>query len=402
MLKRLGLGLLVTLLLMTAAKFVEHTSLGHRIETGTFEILQWPLPKARKELPVVVVNMSDFPRDANQVTSRAAIRQTLEKIVAQRPLAVGIDLDFSPELNSWIDDDDPAFFAFCLKLKRETGVAIYLGVYRAIGEEPKTWLGSIVYKELAAALTVADDTKRLPLWLQAKGSSEKLPTLSAALANVYEPTQVNPATILSRVVEVTTDNRPGIERQAEDQMLFGESLVNYSNLEEIQRGTILDASLASIAASRDSLTGKIVLLGDATRFEDSFIVPGRERTVAGVYLLACTVYTLAVEPLYELNLPLRLVLDLGVSIILMLIVEALRVHYVNRRPGSRFYAARDKAVWMLIAFVSALALLIVRWTNIMWFDVPLIAFALLLHPKIEHRTDHALKRLRRKKKRVAK
>jgi hypothetical protein len=69
MLKRVGLGMLVTILLMTAAKFVEHMPLGHRIETATFEILQWPLPQSRKELPVVVVNMSDVPRDANQVTS---------------------------------------------------------------------------------------------------------------------------------------------------------------------------------------------------------------------------------------------------------------------------------------------------------------------------------------------
>jgi hypothetical protein len=281
-------------------------------------------------------------------------------------------------------------------------VPIYLGVYRTIGEESKTWLGDEDYKELAAALTAADDTKRLPLWLQAKGSSEKLPILSAALADAYKPTQLDPASILSLVVEKSPDNKPGIEREAEDRMLFGESLVNYSKLEEIQQGTVREVSPASIAASRDSITGKIVLLGDATRFEDAFCVPGRERPIAGIYLLACTVYTLAVEPLYELNMPMRLAFDLSVSIILMLIVEMLRARYVKKRPGTKFYAARDKAIWVVIAVVSVLGLLIVRWTNIMWFDIPLIAFALLLHPKIEHRVDRAWKRLRRKKRQVAK
>ena len=400
MLKRLGLGLLVTLLLVAAAKLVEHSHIGHRIETVTFEILQWPLSKSDEELPIVVVNMSEVARDMDQVTSRSELRQALKAIVAQRPLAVGINLDLSPGLDGWIANDDPAFFHFCLKLKRENNVPIFLGVYRTIGEGPETWLGSEEYKEMAAALIAADDTKRLPVWLQAKNSDEKLPTLSAALADTYGPAQLDPATLLSRVVEATADNKPGIERQGEDRMLFGETLVNYSKLEEIQRATLREMTPAAIAGSGDLLTGKIVLIGDASRFEDSFIVPGHERPIAGVYVLACVVYTLAVEPLYELNMPMRLFLDLGTSIILMLIVEALRVRYVNKRPGSRFFAARNKAIWMVIAVVSILGLLVVRWTNIMWFDIPLVAFSLLLHPKIEHRMDHALKKLQPKKRRT--
>lgn len=400
LLERFAIGMVVTVLLMLGAKFVEHSSFGHRIETSMFEILQWPLPKSNKALPIVVVNMSDVPRDTDLVTSRAAIRRTLQAVVDQGPLAVGIDLDFSPGLDGWIADDDPEFFEFCLKLKQERNVPIFLGVYRTTGAGPETWLGSKDYKELAAALTAANDTKRLPLWLQAKGSSEKLPTLGAALADTYRPTQLDPASWLARVVEVTTNNKPGIERQAEDRMLFGESLVNYSKLEEIQNSTLREISPASIAGSRDLLGGKIVLIGDATRFEDPFIVPGRERPIAGVYLLACVVYTLAVEPLYELNVPARLFLDLGISIILVLIVEGLRVRYVKKRPGSRFFTARNKAIWMVIAVVSLLGLLIVRWTNIMWFDIPLIAFALLLHPKVEHRVDHAWEQLRPKKRRA--
>ena len=400
MVKRLSMGMLVTLLLLTAAKFVEHSHIGHRIETATFEILQWPLPNSDEELPIVVVNMSEVRRDMEQVTSRFAIRQALESIVAQRPLAVGIDLDLSPGLDGWIAKDDPAFFDFCLKLKRESNVPIFLGVYRTIGAGPETWLGSEEYKEMAAGLTAADDTKRLPVWLLAKNSNEKLPTLSAALAETYKPTQLDPATLLSRVVEVTADNKPGVARRGEDRMLFGETLVNYAKLEEIQRATLKEITPSAIAGSGDLLTGKIVLIGDATRSEDSFIVPGHERPIAGVYVLACVVYTLAVEPLYELNLPMRLFLDLGASIILLLIVEALRVRYVNKRPGSRFFAARNKAIWMVIAVVSILGLLIVRWTNIMWFDIPLIAFALLLHPKVEHRMDHALKKLQPKKRRA--
>jgi hypothetical protein len=388
--------MVVTVMLMMVVKFVEHSSVGHRIETTMFEILQWPLPKTNKELPIVVVNMSDVPRDKDLVTSRAAIRQTLQAVVDQKPLAVGIDLDFSPGQDWWISDDDPQFFEFCLKLKRERNVPIFLGVYRTTEAGPETWLGSKDYKELAAALTLNVDTKRLPLWVLAKDSNQKLPTLGAALADTYRPTQLNPAWF-SRVVEVTTDNKPGIERQAEDRMLFGESLVNYTKLEEIKKSTLREVSPASIAASRDLLKGKIVLIGDATRVEDTFNVAGQVPTIAGVYVLACVVYTLAVEPLYELNIPMRLFLDLSISIILMLIVELLRAHYVNKRPGSRFFEARNKAIWIFILLVSLFGLLIVRWTNIMWFDIPLIAGALLLHPKIEHRIDKVWHKLKPKK-----
>jgi CHASE2 domain-containing sensor protein len=397
LLERLVIGMVVTVLLMLAVKFVEHRSVGHRIETTMFEVLQLPLPKAKKPLPIVVVNMSDIPRDMGQVTSRAALRRTLQAVVDQGPLAVGIDLDFSPGQDWWIDDDDPQFFEFCLKLKQERNVPIFLGVYRTTGEEPDTWLGSKDFKELAAALTLNVDTKRLPLWIQAKGSSEKLPTLGAALAKTYGPTQLNPASWLSRVVEVTRDNRPGIERQAEDRMVFGESLVNYTKLEEIQNSALREANPASIAGSRDLLKGKIVLIGDATRFEDPFNIAGRERSIAGVYVLACVVYTLAVEPLYELNIPMRLCLDLGISIFLMLIVELLRARYVKKRPGSRFFEARNKAIWIVVIVVSLFGLLIVRLTNIMWFDIPFIAVALLLHPKIEHRVDRVWHKLKPKK-----
>ncbi len=400
LLERFVIGMMVTVLLMLAVKFVEHRSFGHRIETFMFEILQWPLPKPNKELPIVVVNMSDVPRDTDLVTSRAAIRRTLQAVVDQGPLAVGIDLDFSPDQTWWIDDNDPQFFDFCLKLKQERNVPIFLGVYRTTEAGPETWLGSKEYKELAAALTLNVDTKRLPLWVQAKNSSEKLPTLGAALADTYGPTHLDPSSWFSRVVEVTTDNKPGIERQAEDRMLFGESLVNYSKLEKIRDSALLEVSPASIAASRDLLKGKIVLIGDATRFEDPFNIVGRERSIAGVYVLACVVYTLAVEPLYELNIPMRLFLDLSISIGLMLIFEGLRVRFVNKRPGSKFFEARNKAIWIVIILVSLSGLLIVRLTNIMWFDIPLIAVALLLHPKIEHRVDHVWKKLRPKKQRA--
>ncbi|HXU35329.1 MAG TPA: CHASE2 domain-containing protein [Blastocatellia bacterium] len=387
MLKRLWLGMLVTLLLMTATKFIETTSLGHRIETFLFEALQSQLPSfdSKEQMAIQVVDMTKIRRGKDQVTLRDALRKTIEAIVAQHPSAVGIDVDFSPGASGWQDDDDPNFFDFCLKLKQDSNVPIFLGVYRTIGERSDTWLGSDKYKALAAALRVDEDTKRLPRWLLAKGSNEKLPMMSAALATSYRPSLPELAWKLSRTVEVTSDNTHGIERRGEDQMLLGLSLINYSKLEEIQRETIFTINPDAIADSERALAGRMVLLGDATEFEDPFPVPGRDTRIAGVYLIASAAYTLAVDPLYELNGGARLTLDLLISILIIVRVEWLRFRYVKVRAGSRFDRAQSRSIWIAIVAVTLIGFLMTRWLNIMWFDFPLIVFALLLHPKVEHR-----------------
>jgi hypothetical protein len=236
---------------------------------------------------------------------------------------------------------------------------------------------------------VDEDTKRLPRWLLAEGSHEKLPMLSAALATTYQPSLPEPARGLSRTVEVTRDNAHGIERQGEDQMLFGLTLVNYSKLEEIQRETILTIRPDAIADSRRLFAGRMVLLGDASEFKDAFIVPGRNAPVAGVYVIASAAYTLAVEPLYELNPAARLTLDLLISILIILRVEWIRPRYVKKRTGSRFYKAQSRSIWIAIGGVSLIGFLMIRYLNIMWFDFPLVGFALLLHPKVEHHLSSA-------------
>jgi CHASE2 domain-containing sensor protein len=396
MVKRVAMGMLVTVLLMAGSKYVEHTPFGHKVETITFEYLQRLLPSYSEEMPIIVLDISRIPGGKDQPTSREALRQTLTALVAQRPSAVGIDVDFSPGLNGWQDDDDPEFFDFCLKLERDSQVPIFLGVYRTIGEKSDTWLGSAKYKELAAALRAEDDTKRLPRWLQAKDSNERLPMLSAALAESYHPASSDAARRLSRTVEVFTQNTEGIELKGEDEMLFGLALVNFSRLEQIQRETLLMLKPESIAESGQHFAGKIVILGDATESQDYFNVPGREAPISGVYLIACAAYTLAVEPLYELNTGARLALDLVISVLIILRVEWLRSHFVRKRPGPVFHRKQSRSIWLALVIVTFIGLLMTWGLNIMWFDFPLVGFALLLHPKVEHNLNSFWRKLRAK------
>lgn len=194
--KRILIGLLVTVLLTSAIKYAESTRPGKDAEKWLFANLQRLLPSFSEDLPVLVVDTSRIPGGKDQVTSREALKQTLTAIVAQRPAGVGVDIDFSPDVDGWQLDDDPKFFDFCLALTKESGVPIYLGVYRTIGENSDTWLGSAKYKGLAAALRAENDTMRLPKWIQTRNSEEKLPLMSAALADSYQRSHPTVATPL--------------------------------------------------------------------------------------------------------------------------------------------------------------------------------------------------------------
>jgi CHASE2 domain-containing sensor protein len=383
MFRRILLGTLITILMIAVTKYVESTPTGKEIEKFTFANLQRLFPPFSEDLPIVVVDMSKILGGKDQVTSREALKQTLTAIVAQRPSAVGIDVDFSPGVDGWQAPDDPDFFKYCLKLRDESKVPIYLGIGRTMASNSDTWLGSADYKTLAVALRAEADTMRLPKWIQAKGANDKLPLMSAALASSYLSKHENAAAKISRTIEVFTGDND-IEVGGENDVPFGMSLVNYSRLAQIQREISFTLSPAAIAESGRVFTDKMVLIGDATESSEKFNVPGHDPTVPGVFVIACAAYTLAVEPLYELNTVTRITLDLLISVFILGGVEFLRFRYVNRIAGPRFYKAQGRFLFVVIASTWVFGLILVVWLNIMWFDFPLFALAWLLHPRVEH------------------
>jgi CHASE2 domain-containing protein len=348
----------VTILLTSAIKYVESTQPGRDTEEWLFAQLQRLLPSFSKDLPLLVIDMSRIPGGKDQVTSRETLKLTLTAIVAQRPAAVGVDLDFSPGFDGWQLDDDPKFFDFCLELSKESGVPIYLGVYRTIGENSDTWLGSPKYKGLAAALRAENDTMRLPKWIQTTNSEERLPLMSAALADSYRRSHSDFATSLARTVEVFTEKNQRIEVRGENAILFGTSLINFSRLAQIQRETSYMLKPETITESGRVFAGKMIVIGDVDDAGDHFKVSGYAPLIPGVFLIASAAYTLAVEPLYELNTPVRLILDFFLSGIVIAGSEFLVTRYVNKRPGSRFFKAQSRFIWAVILFVIVIGLLI--------------------------------------------
>src|SRR5215471_2326317 len=204
-------GLLVTAILLAAKSLAEQSPIGHQAEMLAFEFLQARLSPFKKEerLPILVVDMSEVPGGRGQITPRDTLRSLVDAMAHsnQKPKAIAIDLDFSPDASGWRDEADPEFFDFCLKV----GVPIFLGVYRTRAEGASAWLGLPEYSPLAAGLVVQeDDTSRVPQWIQAKGSPDRLPTLGRALAGAYRTRLPEPPGWLRWAVEMTADNEHGL------------------------------------------------------------------------------------------------------------------------------------------------------------------------------------------------
>jgi len=360
---------LVACLVIGAKVGFEHLQWSHRIEILAFEFLQGVMPQfsSTDRLPVFVVDMSKIPGGKDSVTLRADLRNLIEAIVKQRPKAVAIDVDFSPDEKGWRDDNDPAFFNFCLDISKQTGIPVFLGVYRTRMALPDTWLGSAKYKDLAVDIMFPAEVFRVPLKFPRSG---QLPALSAALADAYAKPDAlpEPPQWLKRVVKRPQE---GI-------------LVNYSKLDQIKHETLpLTNPTCVTEFGRPFFDGRMVLIGDATGALDHRYVPGRFETAPGVYVHACAAYTLAKEPLYEPTLKAKIVADVIVALLVILGVAWARFRHVEAESPFSWHSLEFKWINRAIVLVSIVGIVLVRWAGIMWLDFLLVIYALRLHPNVE-------------------
>ncbi|HKY52796.1 MAG TPA: CHASE2 domain-containing protein [Anaerolineales bacterium] len=395
--ERLFWSAFTIVVLLAATHALHFTDKGHRLELDTYEFLQNLLPSgADEELPITVVDIGKVPGGKDGPTSRPKLREMIDALAKHRPAVIGIDINFSPGATGWKVDDDPKFFDYCLAVKKETGIPIYVAVYETQDEPSTTWLGLDRYKELAAASLVdPTDTRRIPLWIKSDTSSEKLQTLSAALAKSMRGTSPGPLSFLKGTLESLNDHEYGIER-GEDRMRFGMSLVNYRRHDQIRSETLSTISAQSINEAGEKFTGKMVLVGDATNAQDSFSVSGHGQ-IPGVYVLASAAYSLAADPLFEFNSRWRIIFDVLFAAILFAGIETVRRIYVKKIAGKRFHKARLAMTWGLAFLVFVLSIAAILFLHIVWFDFPAIIAALLLHTRVEHFISHRWKKSKDKR-----
>lgn len=387
-------GLVVTFILLLTKEWLEVTPIGERLKSNTYDLLQERLSSAinNEDLPVVVVDISESDAlkqkasdGGDAVTPREPLIKLITAIAKQKPRAIGVDVDFSPEQGRYLTRTDPEFFAACLRLRDVTNVPIFLGIFRSQTLPPDTWLGSRDYEPLAASIVVPNDFKKMAQWMQVYGDTpRKVPTLSAALADAFYKSDWQPPRLL-RWVLVSTE-----EKKLAPRIKVAEFLIDYSPLDALDKETMRLKALVKqpeVASElREELTDKIVLIGGATlgKESDTFVAPNRSSPIPGVYVHACAAYTLIKGPLYEWKPTIRLTLDILLSAIVFGIVIAVTEYY--RLRTDRIVATRRLGVAVALSIACVLVVVgvgLVPRTRIMWDDFLLVIVVVLVHPSVE-------------------
>jgi hypothetical protein len=346
-----------------------------------------------------MLDISDLPGGKpNQPTPRKKLTEIIQALVdlEPKPRAIAVDVDFSPLSNTFVTPDDPDFFDFCLEASNKRKVPIFLAVGKRKSAPPDAWLGEIEYKQLAVAVAAnKQDTSKIPLWVRAKGAKEELKTMSYALALVYRrslpdaPTWIDWA--VNKNVEESHETPDHQEILPDDSVLeYAARLVNYSKLDSMKNAAKKDTSAESVKNTGNAYSNKIVILGDVSTPLDFFPVPGRQQNEGGSLLHACSTYTLIKEPLFEFKPKVLLFLDLGIALFIIAMVALIRY----RDSDNLSWRGRQAIfIYLAIVVVVVAGLLLVPLAGVMWVDFLFVAFALVLHPKLEHRIHQILKKL---------
>lgn len=393
-------GLITTFVLLGAKVVFERTDVGYRIESYGYELLQSYLPSlsSREEMPLIVVDIGKLEGGTGeQPTPRDKLKEIVGAIAEQNPRAIALAVDFSPkETGGWQDRNDPEFFDYCLSLRDDMGVPIFLGVGRSIEAPPDAWLGVKKYKSLAVGLDFQHpNTNRVFLWNRPANTSEHLPSLSLALAKTYQESLPAPPPLFAPMLAKIEDYDPKIEKLSEGEQAYANALVNYSMLRAIETQSVSTLSAGSIEDFKERFRHKLVLIGRITGARDRIRVVGRNPDVPGVLLHASAVYTLVESPLFELTHGARILIDLLLPLSILIFIAAIR--YRNRGNADYDWHRKEwRAFIITIALVFVSGIMLVRWVGIIWFDFLIVIIALLLHPLLEKavgaRIDRWLKR----------
>jgi hypothetical protein len=374
------------------------TDIGRQIESMSYDLLQLHL-SAAKELPVVVLDISGIQMrpglgaQPELLTDREPLRKIVESLAARQgenaPLAIGLDVDFSPDSNRYAYPDDPALFDYFLTENKT--IPIRVGVNRSLALGPQMWLRDPKYIDLASCVVVPNPEKGQSSWYMPEslvvtypgptysGVDEHCPAMGVALANAVVP-DVPP--VLGWFAETFR------QKNDDKRILKSEFLVDYSPLERLSSSSKEAYDPAADVPINVGVGGKIVLLGRTKDTTDMFTVPGRpERPYAGVFLHACAAYTLLRRPLYRLTEPGRIAFDILFSLAIFGSILWSRLSRHNQGKEVVVGHRVPGLLGLLVALVLVVAAIsLVRVTRLMWDDFILVAIVLVAHTPIEQTT----------------
>jgi CHASE2 domain-containing sensor protein len=390
--------LFISILLVAVKIAFERSRFGPPAEQWTYAMLTSVLPTSRPDgLGIVVIDIGRLSGGSvdsatlNWIpTPRTELQQFIGKLVKLQVRAIGIDIDFSPTQNGWVDDGDPQFLRYCLRLNKTT--PIVLGVFRSLREPRDAWLGLPEFAPLAGGLWLPEDgLERTPVWTRSPGVADKLPSLGAALASRGLRSRIDDQAGSARWLQFIRQRE--VSRPPSDVLIVGEMLTNHSVVQQISDQHITADNATNLERLRNKIEGRIVLLGVVESAPDLFRVPGVKNDVAGVLIHAANTYSMAMEPILEFSHGVRLSLDLALSGLLLLATILLKRRR-TKRNSLDIERSEAHTLWCLVAATLVFSAAAVVFFRILWLDFILVVFLLALHKRVEilvHRFWHQLR-----------
>ena len=401
-------GLVIMSALMLIKLWFEDTMVGNVAHQALYNLVQLSPSvdeSAADRIAVVDLAQMDYTRGVEHdldFTSRDALIKVVDQIVAKKPCAVGIDLDFDFMIHPLGEEQRKADLRFLERIDQRYGQPsglfecqagdesalrkghIFLGAHGAI-TLGKYVLGDPKFERYAAFVGFPNPkgdreprTKMVQsVTVNENGETTPFPSLSAAIAGI--PLRQSPllSWALDRVSYVG------------NALPSAQFWLNYRPLEFIEKRQ----SVRYMEMEKRDFHAKFVLIGrgqDSPLTPDKYAVPGRGETHAGVYIHACAIYTLLTNGLIALSGKGEIVLDILAT---LCVLAGVAFYSWRRAEQTGRYKKRVSWVATLIAsgLVFAFALLLAHLgSGVLWDGFALVVVTLWVHLYLENEWERAL------------
>jgi CHASE2 domain-containing sensor protein len=383
-----GRGLLLLLAFMSAHFLLTESPLGLHVKHFEYALLQESLigdywsrhPANSSELPLVLDVSESHSAGIDTATDRKALDELLQEVCQYSPAAIGVDIDFSPA-SEMGDPLDWMYFNRWKSLQTPEGkpVPVRLGVYRRANDAPRTWLGRLEFAELAAGVAKPIDRQFNYFEIWSRGNSAPLLQLAASLDAATRPKGDTEAVAhLRSKLEINTT--PLMSQ-------YGTYVIDFSSLDEIQnhRTFMVPAKVplpGSLRSLQEKIRGSVVLIGDVEHGDDKFLLPHRDKTVAGVLIHACSLVTLREGALKYIGGNWGRFAGFLLCGLALGVVAMLRTLSVFQPTGRKLDF--DRIEFLLTGLMAVAVYLQCTWligrTRVFWPDFLWVALSLLAYP----------------------
>ncbi len=359
----------------------ERTPAGNALMRAAYEREQGRLGSKPQQIAVVDISSLTPVPDASGklVTPRQKLTELLNALAVDEPAAIGVDVNFCPEEDGqFVSSQDPQFFETCAKLEspKHQKIPVFVGFSADEDRNPSPLIDNKQFGRLAATIFLCEDTRRLPLWIE-YGPTAAPSLCSALAAQVASPQGPTwwPEWLAEAEFGPTCEKGPAAE-----------FLADYSALDALETHDYTvhssdPATIRNLGKEEHFFRGKVVLLGDTklNKALDTFIVLTRvgQGPVPGVYIHACGVNTLLTGRIHELTHVGRAVIDIGLSLLALALVTAIRMRHREEAATERI---KVMVAYLFVLILIASVGVIASYLRLLWIDFYIVLIVLVAHP----------------------